>query len=136
MTAGLNLARASWAAASSEGSESSSVRSSRQAASREIGVAPAFANSAAVADSACEKKVAMSLYFETCPLRTRRKSRPALATIILAVGLAIILAKIIADPANPCLSSFRKNIRLLNTHRTDHDSAPATYRQSGEHFNT
>jgi hypothetical protein len=78
----------------------------------------------------------MSLYFETCPLRTRRKYRPALATIILAVGLAIILAKIIADPANPCLSSFRKNIRLLNTHRTDHDSAPATYRQSGEHFNT
>jgi len=27
--------------------------------------------------------------------------------------LAIILATIIADPANPCLSSFRENIRLL-----------------------
>lgn len=27
--------------------------------------------------------------------------------------LAVILAKIIADAANPCLSSFRKNIRLL-----------------------
>src|ERR1700682_300006 len=117
MTAGLNRARASCAAASSEGSMSSSVRSNWQAASQEIGVAPAFANSAAVADSASERKVAMSLYFETCPIRTRRKSRPALATIILAVMLAIILATIIADLANPCLSSFRENIRALKADR-------------------
>jgi hypothetical protein len=59
----------------------------------------------------------MRLYFETCPIRARRKSRPALATIILAIMLAIILAIIlatmIADPANPCLSSFNENIRAL-----------------------
>src|SRR5882762_7342892 len=61
MTDGLNLARASCAAESSEGRMPSSARSRRQAASREIGVAPAFANSAAVADSASENKVAISL---------------------------------------------------------------------------
>jgi hypothetical protein len=63
----------------------------------------------------------MRLYFETCPIRARRKSRPALATIILAIMLAImlaiilaiILATMIADLANPCLSSFNENIRAL-----------------------
>ena len=59
MIPGLNLARASCAARSREGSMASSVRSSRQAASREIGSAPAFANSAAVGDSASGRKVAM-----------------------------------------------------------------------------
>src|ERR1700674_163457 len=78
MTAGLNLARASCAATSSEGSMSSSARSSWQAASREIGVAPAFANSGAVADSASGKKVAIrftyfSSYFEIRFVRARRK---------------------------------------------------------------
>src|ERR1700686_4570030 len=90
MTAGLNRARASCAAASSDGSVSSSVRSSRQAALREIGVEPAFANSAAVADSASERKVAISLFLlffllETRFIRARRKVCPALATIILAI---------------------------------------------------
>src|ERR1700674_3332083 len=57
-----NRAGASGAAASSDGSVSSSVRSSRQAALREIGVEPAFANSAAVADSASERTVAIFLF--------------------------------------------------------------------------
>src|SRR6202158_1105478 len=89
MTPGLNLARASCAAESREGSMASSVRSNRQAASREIGFAPAFANSAIVAASASGKKVAIRLYFETRFIRTRRKSCGALATII-------------TDRANPC----------------------------------
>src|SRR3981081_1059493 len=69
MDAVLNLARARCAAASSDGSMSPCARSSWHAASREIGVAPAVAKSAAVADSASENKVAIFnfIYFETCP---------------------------------------------------------------------
>src|ERR1700687_1298618 len=63
MTPGLNLARASCAAANREGM-SASGRSNRQASSREIGFAPAAANPAAVADRASGKKVAILLYFE------------------------------------------------------------------------
>src|ERR1035438_6154879 len=62
MIPGLNRARASCAAESREGSMSSSVPSSRQAASREIG--SAFANSAAVGDSASGRKVAIRLGFK------------------------------------------------------------------------
>ena len=70
MTAGLNLERASCAAASSDGSVSSCARSRWHAASREIGVESAVPNSAAVAHSASEMKVAILLeilYFELNP---------------------------------------------------------------------
>src|ERR1022692_3402058 len=63
MTAGLNLARTTWAAESREGSASSLARSSRQAVLREIGSAPAVAMSVAFAASASGEKVAMRLYF-------------------------------------------------------------------------
>src|ERR1019366_8672439 len=63
MTPGLNLARASCAAESREGSMPSSARKRRQAASREIGFVPASANSA-VADRASGKKAVIRLYFE------------------------------------------------------------------------
>src|SRR5437660_10150656 len=67
MTEGLNLARATCAAESREGSISASLRNRRQAASREIGVEPALANSAAVAHRVSEIKVAILLellYFD------------------------------------------------------------------------
>src|SRR6266404_3170816 len=67
MTAGLNLARATCAAESREGSTSASLRNRRQAASREIGVELALANSAAVAHRVSEIKVAILLellYFD------------------------------------------------------------------------
>src|ERR1700720_3554019 len=112
MTAGLNLARASCAAASSDGSVSSSVRSSRQAALREIGVEPAFANSAAVADSASERKVAISLFLLLFFL-LRNSFHPSRRIVWRSErSYRRLLAKIIADPENPCLSSFRENIRL------------------------
>src|ERR1019366_2574508 len=64
MTSGLNLARASCAAESREGSMPSSARKRRQAASREIGFAPAAVKSAAVADRASGEKAVIRLYFE------------------------------------------------------------------------
>src|SRR5260370_2902684 len=103
MTPGLNLARASCAAASREGM-SASARSSRQAASREVDFAPAAVNSAAVADSASGKKVVIRLHFEIRCSASRRIFCRALTTTILAtIALAtIVLATIIADRANPC----------------------------------
>src|ERR1700737_300098 len=121
MTAGLNLARARCAAASSDGSVSSCARSSWHAASREIGVAPAVAKSAAIAHSASEDKVAI-FNFSTSKLAL---SNPQ-----------ILLATIITDPENPCpFVDFAKCSRSLNKEHMD-ASTCATYYQSGEHFNT
>src|SRR5271169_3752329 len=92
MTPGLNFARASCAAERSEGSASASARSSRHAASREIGFAPSLANSAA-ADSASGEKVAIRRYFEIRFIEIQRKQRSY---------RQIILAKIITDTVNPC----------------------------------
>src|SRR5271169_2407691 len=82
MTPGLNFARASCAAERSEGSASASARSSRHAASREIGFAPSLANSAA-ADSASGEKVAIRRYFEIRFIEIQRKQR-SYRQIILA----------------------------------------------------
>src|ERR1039458_8306204 len=72
MTPGLNFERASCADESREGSESSSARSRRQAASREIGIASS-ANSAA--NTASGEKVAIRRYFETRFIKVQRKQR-------------------------------------------------------------
>src|SRR5260370_1746241 len=111
MTPGLNLARASCAAASREGSMASSARSNGQAASREVDFAPAAVNSAAGAERASGKKVAIRLYFEIRCIGSRRKFGRALATVVLATVIlatiilaTIVQAMIIADRANPCPS--------------------------------
>src|SRR5258708_37653193 len=111
MPAVLNLARATCAAESREGSTSASVRNRRQAAPREIGVSSAVAKSAGVADSAYEKGWPYVSNFFTSKLARSEPTSNSVRRWQRSYWRS--LATIIADPGNPCLGSFRQNNRPL-----------------------